>query len=193
MQRSDKSKLVDEIFESSQKKLTLSKEASRKNLSDGMKYHLANQIPIRKCIYAAWSDQYCNLMKEARKLVKEGHLTVDDDDMVILAKLQTGTKAVWQGKSVVLDSPRRNSGNPDKKFIVYHSTGKKDKEGNWIAKKIEWGSPDLNIKNSDDKARKSFLARHQCHLKKDQSTPGWWACNIHRFAKELGLESDKPW
>ena len=40
----------------------------------------------------------------------------------------------------------------------------------------------------DDKAaRKSFAARHKCDQQKDKTTASYWACNIPRYADQLGL------
>ena len=36
-------------------------------------------------------------------------------------------------------------------------------------------------------ARRSFAARHNCDQKKDKTNPGWWASNMPRYAKQLGL------
>ena len=44
----------------------------------------------------------------------------------------------------------------------------------------------LSAKVSDSKARKSFAARHQCHLKKDKTKPGYWACRLNKFGHLFG-------
>jgi len=44
----------------------------------------------------------------------------------------------------------------------------------------------LKAKVSDAKARKSFAARHQCHLKKDKTTAGYWSCRINKYAHLWG-------
>jgi len=89
------------------------------------------------------------------------------------------TEAEYHGKKVDLDKPKR--GGP-KKFYVYVKNAK----GNII--KIAFGDTSgLEVKLSDLKARKSFAARHQCHLKNDKTTPGYWACRTPHFAKSLGL------
>ena len=45
----------------------------------------------------------------------------------------------------------------------------------------------LKIKLDDKAARKSFAARHKCDQKTDKTKPGYWACNMPRYAKQLGL------
>ena len=55
-------------------------------------------------------------------------------------------------------------------------------------KKISFGDVHggLTAKVSDPKARKSFAARHQCHLKNDKLKAGYWACRINRYAHLWG-------
>jgi hypothetical protein len=164
-------------------------------LSSNLEYHVNNNIPLQENIFRINSEAWCNLICEARFLVQSGQLKLSNSTDRLLTeagKLKTGTKAVYKGESVVLDSPKRSSSGP-KKFYVYRDSGRKNPKGVIIAKIIRWGDPNLKVDNCDDKARKSFLARHKCSQKTDMNTPGWWACNVHRFAKQLGLACDKPW
>jgi hypothetical protein len=173
--------------------MKLIKIANKIVVSEMLDYHLKNNLSIVDTVFRVGSEAYCDLVNEVRELYKNGTIKLSENDRIIVSKLQTGTRAVFKGKSVVLDSPSRNTGNSKKKYIVYHNSGRKDKDGNIIAKKIEWGDPKLPVRNGDPEAAKNFRARHQCSSKSDQSTPGWWACNIHLFHKQLGLESDRPW
>ena len=43
-------------------------------------------------------------------------------------------------------------------------------------KRVHYGDPNLRIKKSNPKRRKSFRARHKCSQKKDKTTPGYWSC-----------------
>ncbi len=160
--------------------------------NEGLNWHQANSVPLTDPVFRPWSDSFCEMYRTARELEASGNLELDDDERMIVAKLKTGVRAKYKGDTVTLDSPRRaKSGN--KKFEVFRDSGRKDADGNIIAKRIAWGDPNLTVKNFDDAARKSFLARHKCDTKSDQNTPGWWACNVHLFAKQLGLSSTKRW
>lgn len=163
-----------------------------KEMESVVREHIASQIPLRENMFVLGSDSYSDFFKEARRLYEAGEIQVDDTDKIFMEKLATGQRGVFQGNSVALDSPSRISGG-NKKFRVFVNSGKKDKEGRIIAKKIEWGDPNLKIRNDDPEAAKSFRARHQCSTKTDKKTPGWWACNVHLFAKQLGLKSTRPW
>ena len=82
-----------------------------------------------------------------------------------------------------LNSPKRSDGN--KKYVVYV---KNPATGN--VKKIEFGDEKggLTSKINDKEAAKNFAARHQCDTKTDKLAPGYWACRLPKYAKELGLK-----
>lgn len=161
-------------------------------LSENIKYHISNGYNLDD-IFRLSSDSYDELVCEARSLFKEGLIQLSENDQFIVEKLKTGVKAVTrEGDSVTLDKPQRIS-NGKSKFRVWRDSGKKTEDGKIIAKKIDWGDPKLSVKNGDPKAAKSFRARHKCSEKTDKDTAGWWACNVHLFAKQLGLDSSEPW
>lgn len=95
-------------------------------------------------------------------------------------------EAEYQGKTVELNKPFRTSEGP-RKFSVYV----KNQSGKII--KVNFGDPNATIKNNDPEAAASFQARHKCSEKKDPTTPGYWSCNVARYAKLLGLSSSRPW
>lgn len=95
-------------------------------------------------------------------------------------------EAEYRGRKVKLGRPFRTSGGP-KKFSVYV----KNKSGNVV--KVNFGDPNLRVKNADPKRAKSFRARHKCDQKKDRTTPGYWSCNVARYKKALGLTSSRTW
>lgn len=83
-----------------------------------------------------------------------------------------------------LNKPKRN---PDsgKKYVVYV---KDPKSGN--VRKITFGDEKggLAAKINDREAAANFAARHQCDTKTDKMSPGYWACRLPKYAKELGLK-----
>jgi hypothetical protein len=89
-------------------------------------------------------------------------------------------EAEYKGKEVELNDPKRGG---KKKFYVYV----KNEKGNVI--KVQFGDTSgLKAKISDPAARKSFAARHNCAAKKDKTKPGYWSCNLPRYAAQLGLK-----
>ena len=77
-------------------------------------------------------------------------------------------EAKYHGKSVPLGKPIR--GNV-KKFKVYV---RDPKTGN--IKKVNFGDPNMRIKKSNPKRRKSFRARHNCATAKDRTSARYWSC-----------------
>lgn len=166
-------------------------------LSDGLKYHIQNKIPIYENIFMYGSNSYRELLLETKKLFKKGYLVLDEYTADILETFDTGEKAIYYDRDkkeyidVVLDEPFKLK-NDTKKYGVYVFNGEK-KDDKKVAIIVKFGDPNMEVANYDEVRRKSFLARHKCNLKDDKTTPGFWSCNVGRFAKELGLKSDKQW
>lgn len=169
---------------------------------EGLSYHVKNSIPLTANIYRCGSDQYFSLYRYARLagicIAPEdrwflrsdlGKFASYEGEKVPLDYPFEVTAAEYQGKDVELNKPKRGG---SKKFYVYV------KDGDRVVK-VSFGQPGVAIKNGNDDARKSFLARHRCHECKSGSTKcpktsaRYWSCNVHRYAKQLGLKSTKPW
>ncbi len=113
------------------------------------------------------------------KTFKEKHFGLYEGKMVPLE--QPMVEAEYQGKNVELNSPKRSDG--PKKFVVYVKDGDKVKKvnfGNIIGAKDD-------VKINDKDRAKAFSDRHNCPAKKDKLSPGYWSCNLPRYAKQLGL------
>lgn len=187
-------------------------EINKLRISENLAFHLETGLSLTESVFRMGSTAHDKLFQEVRYLYEHDRLTLtDEDDIFIMENTDAGInawydgtedddylsegkkKGVYDGETVTLDNPRRNNSNPDKKFIVYVNSGKKTKDGKIKAKKVEWGHPDYEIKNDDPEASKSFRARHNCSEKSDRTKAGWWACNVHKYHKQLGLSSSKPW
>ena len=77
-------------------------------------------------------------------------------------------EAEYQGRSVKLNKPMRGD---VKKFKVYV---KDPKTGN--VKKVNFGDPNMKIKKSNPKRRKSFRARHNCDNPGPKTKARYWSC-----------------
>lgn len=173
---------------------------SDKKVSDGLFYHIDNNIPLSQPIYRAFSDKYIELIKEARELVSSGELIVDSasekmlsgdllnfgyyEDMLVPLDFPMNladeyevikSAAEYKGKKVKLNKPRYirkdEPGYGRKQYVVFVKDPKTKK-----IKRVVFGDPDLRAKPYDPKARKSFRARHKCDEKEDKTKPGTWAC-----------------
>lgn len=165
-----------------------------KIIEQALQFHKDNGIPISENIFRPHSENYYALFRAARTLKEDLDLTSFDKHILSTDIGEFGiyegeevpldhpfiAEAKYKGREVELDTPKRGG---SKKYYVYV----KNDKGNVV--KVEWGDTSgLTAKISNKAAAASFAARHKCHLKKDRTKPGWWACNMPRYAKELGLK-----
>lgn len=172
-------------------------------ISENLQYHLDNNISITENIFRYGSDSYFKLLKESRELYDSGKIQISGHDQELFEGSDIGrfemfedelvpldlpleiiegiNEAEYKGREVKLNHPTRSSG--PKKYKVFVKNPKTGK-----VKIVHFGdvSGGLSAKVSDPKARKSFAARHQCHLKKDKTKPGYWACRLTKFGHLFG-------
>ena len=178
-------------------------EQTESVVSQGLRYHLDNNIPLTENIYRPHSESFFDLINEVRELYFDGGVVLNEEEVELIetnigekVRLSNGqevyldiplyeefiNEAEYNGKKVEIGKPRRNTGG-GKKYVVYvknPSTGR--------VKKISFGDVHggLTAKVSNPKARKSFAARHQCDKKKDRMKAGYWACRLNRFGHLWG-------
>lgn len=159
-----------------------------------MKSRKEDYEPISQLIesnqYRVGSEMYYQTFNDWKESVDREALDSFDRELL---ESDIGSFAMYEGNHVPLDCPmieeekepelnKPKAGGP-KKYYVYV---KDPKSGN--IKKVSWGdTTGLKIKLNDPEARKSFAARHQCSTKKDKTKPGYWACRMPYYAKQLGL------
>jgi len=171
-------------------------------ISEGLQYHIENNIPLRENTYRPLSNNYFQLFNEARALYKEGILEVNEEDAELLESnigefgdyngVKVPLDSVFdidelineikhRGKNIQLNKPKRGG---TKKFYVYVK-----KPGGGI-KKVSFGdTTGLKAKINNPKARQAFAKRHKCAQKKDKTQAGYWACRLPRYAKMLGMKT----
>ena len=66
------------------------------------------------------------------------------------------------------NQPKRSKGGSKKSVVLA-------KKGDEV-KMVRFGDPDMTIKKSQPKRRKSFRARHNCDTAKDKLTARFWSC-----------------
>ena len=74
-------------------------------ISDGLKYHIDNQIPLSENIYRIGSKEYMKLYSEARALYSRNKLDVSEDDKYFLTETHVGDFGMFEDKRVPLDIP----------------------------------------------------------------------------------------
>lgn len=161
-------------------------------VKEGVEYHIQNTIPLSECVFRPHSEGFYQFYTEARRQYNEGSLVVEDAFDKELMETDIGERAIYEGEVIPLDIPlleeeekvelNKPKRGGSKKFYVYV----KNDKGNVV--KVSFGDTSgLKAKIDDPEARKSFVARHQCETKKDKTSPGYWACRLPYYAKQLGL------
>lgn len=177
-------------------------------ISEFLNYHIEHNIGLLESVFRIGSDSWLNCINEARTLWEKSLIELEEDDLFLIST-EAGRKGIFEGREVLLDipfeideteeiseaeyqgkkvklnKPRRTSGKH--KFMVYT----RGENGKIV--KVQWGQPGATIKNDDPEASKSFRARHKCKTPGPRWKARWWACNVGRYAKLLGLKSNKPW
>lgn len=166
-------------------------------ISEGIGYNLLNDQPMWDCPYRYGSREFLRYFRDLRSLKLEnlsksplleffldsdlGHTGVYRGKRVALDMPLPLSEAKYQGEDVELNKPKRGG---SKKFYVYVKDGDKVKKVSFGAKD---GGQNLAVKFKDPEARQAFSDRHNCPTKKDKTTPGYWSCNLPKYAKALGL------
>jgi len=77
-------------------------------------------------------------------------------------------EAEYQGRSVTLGKPMQGDVKKFKVYVKDPSTGN--------VKKVNFGDPNMRIKKSNPKRRKSFRARHNCDNPGPRTKARYWSC-----------------
>tara|TARA_R100000030_G_C3238064_1_gene119969 strand:+ start:251 stop:862 length:612 start_codon:yes stop_codon:yes gene_type:complete len=172
-------------------------------LSEGLRFHINENIPISTNIYRPGSQKYFSLFNEARSLYNAGKIDLHHDiDKMYIKELDIGEWAEYNGQMVPLDYPmlieeslyeakykgkevklgkagaRRVKGKKGRAEVFV-----KDKKTKKI-KRVEFGSEMPMAMGSSEEhknRRKSFGDRHQCSKKKDKTKAGYWSCRATKL------------
>lgn len=170
-------------------------------VSEGLKWHLDNNLPVTENIFRPGSEAFFTVIKEARRLFDLQKVELCPIDKELFESTDIGNfahfrgeiipldlpmenifelnEAEYHGKEVKLNYPMRSSG--PKKYKVYV---KNPKTGKVICVNFGDVKGGLTSKVNDPKARKSFVARHRCKRKwkpEDKLSAGYWSCHLPRY------------
>ena len=170
-------------------------------LSEGVKFHLENKIPVNENIFRPGSTKYFELFAEVRKLSKNGLYKLDENEKYWINETDIGEFAFYGNQKVPLDFPipleerkkrkkssKKKKNPPLNKPTLNTGGGKKykvfvrdPKSGN--IRKITFGDKKGGLKGNwnSAEARASFAKRHKCAEKKDKTKAGYWACRAHKY------------
>lgn len=171
-------------------------------MSESLKYHIQNNVPVTENIFRPGSDAFYSVIKETRQHFDDKKISLCELDKEIFESTEIGKFAYFKGELVALDLPMENHielneaeykgkevrlnypmRGGTKKYYVYVKNPKTGK-----VKKIAFGDVHggLTAKVSNPEARKSFAARHKCSTKKDKTKAGYWACRINKYGHLWG-------
>jgi hypothetical protein len=168
-------------------------------ISENLQYHIDRGLSVAESIFRPGSQAHIQLLAEARYKFDQGEMGFTGIDQILFIETELGKSGLYEGTVVPLDFPIEELteakyhnkevklGYPQRGGLKkYHVYVKDPKTGN--VRKISFGDvhAGLTAKVSNSKARASFAARHQCHLKKDKTKAGYWACRINRYAHLWG-------
>ena len=74
------------------------------NLSEGLRYHIDNGLPLMESVYRIESDAWLSLINEARTLWESGSIDLDEDDLILISS-DAGRTGIYEGEEVLLDVP----------------------------------------------------------------------------------------
>ena len=184
-------------------KLVMNESKEPVFISEGMFYHIENNLPLNESIYRPQSAMFLKLFVEARGLYESKHLVLCEADKYYFDNTDIGTFGEYNGIKVPLDLPLTEVflnevleedkkqpaiGKPkrggSKKFYVYVKDGDK-------VKKVSFGMAGggLRAKLNNPKARQAFSKRHNCPKANDRTTARYWSCRLPRYAKLLGFKT----
>ena len=113
--------------------------------------------------------------EELSNLLEEEYYHISDatyDDGTIVEDLEFWDdvleEAEYQGRKVTLNKPMKGDVKKSKVYV------KDPKTGN--VKKVNFGDPNMKIKKSNPKRRKSFRARHNCDNPGPKTKARYWSC-----------------
>jgi hypothetical protein len=184
-------------------KLVMNESKEPVFISEGMFYHIENNLPLNESIYRPQSMMFLKLFVEARNLYDSKCLVLCEADQYYFDNTDIGKFGMYNGIKVPLDLPLTEEfltealeeekkdppiGKPkrggSKKFYVYvRDKGK--------VKKVSFGMAGggLRAKLNNPKARQAFSKRHNCPQKKDRTKASYWSCRLPRYAKLLGFKT----
>ena len=181
-------------------------------ISEGLRFHIIEGITVDNNIYRPGSEKYLDLFREVRDLNDLGLYELSNSEIYFIKSTDIGqwgffgesfvpldmpminedydleefiNEAEYKGRKVELNKPKKGG---KKKYYVYVKNPKTGK-----VKKVEWGAKGMSVGISDPKRRKSFAARHRCHLTKDKTTARYWACRTGRYPHLTGGKKKYTW
>lgn len=70
-----------------------------------LQYHLVNNLTLSECVYRYSSDSFIQLFAEARQALRDGKITLNEQDLLLIETTDIGEYGEYEGQKVPLDLP----------------------------------------------------------------------------------------
>jgi hypothetical protein len=70
-----------------------------------LQYHLDNKLTLSECVYRYSSDSFIQLFAEARQALRDGKITLNEQDLLLIETTDIGEYGMYEGQKVPLDLP----------------------------------------------------------------------------------------
>ena len=78
-----------------------------------LQYHLDNRLTLSECVYRYSSDSFIQLFAEARQALRDGKITLNEQDLLLIETTDIGEYGMYEGQKVPLDLPMMDEGDYD--------------------------------------------------------------------------------
>ena len=78
-----------------------------------LQYHLDNRLTLSECVYRYSSDSFIQLFAEARQALRDGKITLNEQDLLLIETTDIGEYGMYEGQKVPLDLPMIDEGDYD--------------------------------------------------------------------------------
>lgn len=127
----------------------------------------AQAVSLAKSKFDVYPSAYANGWAAKWYKSKGGSWKSVKEDVEIVS-FSEFNEATYQGKKVPLNKPMAGDVKKSKVYV--------DPDGDGIAKKVNFGDPNMTIKKDNPARRRSFRARHNCDNPGPKDKARYWSC-----------------
>ena len=112
-------------------------------------------------------DTMLQILRHVGYLSEDSNMPPARDSISPIHGEEEMSEAEYQGRKVPLGKPMKGDVKKSKVYV-------KNAKGNVV--KVNFGDPNMKIKKSNPKRRKSFRARHNCDNPGPRTSARYWSC-----------------
>ena len=164
---------LEAVLDEKKKKRKKKKVRKKKAKKDACYHKVKSRYDVWPSAYASGALTKCRKVgaKNWGNKSKNEELEMSEQDEKELKEIigdSTIEEAEYRGRKVKLNKPMRGDVKKFKVYVKDPSTGN--------IKKVNFGDPNMRIKKSNPKRRKSFRARHNCDNPGPKTKARYWSC-----------------